>query len=369
MGFVSDESVLARRPRKQQAARDECLSFFRAVSGLPDAIEEWRRWWLRNQGLIEAAFEPGDYELLRTGRLDAAAMILRRQKFEEGLNCRLTTLFSAPALSEAALHAIEQPNGARLPDDYIDFLLSFNGAHVEPGCFQCGGVERLIAGFLPAEGGLRADHPWHTQRSHQGLWPIAELLSTGWAAGAGKAISGELLVLDRGAVRLWRGDIESPVANSFRELLSTLHYPQGGLPWMRTIDNGDSESFAAWLETGPNLSKRDPASGFLPFEYLATAKDRNAYLGTQWADEEGHKRAVGRDAIATSMLAQGAPTGRAFCHAVVHGKYGLAERLLPLSTELTRQDLLDARSFLRVPGREPLLKAVEQRLAATDSTP
>src|SRR5438445_13740380 len=111
---------------RQAAARQECLSFFRVVLQSSDAVEQWRRWWLAHQGTVEAAFEPGDYELLRTGRLDAAAMILRRPDFEPG-TCRFTTVFSSPALSEARLQAIQDERGIRLHADYCEFVLSYTG--------------------------------------------------------------------------------------------------------------------------------------------------------------------------------------------------------------------------------------------------
>jgi hypothetical protein len=351
--------------KRQAAARQECLSFFRTVVDALDAIQRWRRWWLDHQGLVEVAFEPGDYELLRTGRLDAAAMMLKRQDFEKAFTCRFTTVFSSSALSETRLQAIEQQHRIRLPADYRHFLLSFNGAHVQPGWFQCDRAERLILQLLPAEGGLAADHPWNAAHRQQALWPIAILNSRG-----GMAASNELLLLDHETIRFWRSDHESlgneqlvRVAGSFRELLCVLDYPEGGRPWMGLIDNGDLEGFTLWLHTNPDLDKRDPASGFLPFEYLAISRDINAYAGQPWADEEGQRRAVGRGSISQMMIERGASPGRGFYHAVAVRKFALAERLLPLSPQLARQDLLDARSVLRsAPGQEALLRAVEREL-------
>lgn len=124
------------------ALMDEFLPYFRAAVEQPGSVPSWSRWWAEHRNRAEDLLDPADFELLRTGKLEAARMVLRRSSLAWPSAVRVTPLWGAPSLSEEKLAAFEQERAIRLPPDYREFLLADNGGYVRPCCFRCPGNAR-----------------------------------------------------------------------------------------------------------------------------------------------------------------------------------------------------------------------------------
>lgn len=124
-----------------------------------------------------------------------------------------------PATKQDVTH-FEMGLGAVLPDDYRDFLLTYNGGHAEPAGFRVSAVNSLF-GFCQKHYCLLCNYYIHQNRFPVGVVPI------GNDAG-GNMICLVVSGLDRGKVLFWdheRGDDPdsfSFLAGSFTEFLQSL---------------------------------------------------------------------------------------------------------------------------------------------------
>jgi hypothetical protein len=332
---------------------DEFLTYFRAAQEQPGAVAPWSRWWAEHRNRAEDLLEPADFELLRTGRLEGARMILRRSGLAWPSAVRVTPLWGAPSLSGEKLAAFEQERGIRLPPDYREFLLAYNGGYVRPCCFRCPG-ERQIAAFSSVGGTMIPDLDRLPDLPGEYL-PIAAVNAAGSLCG-----SGDVLLLGAGAVWFWPG--LHRVAGTFDELMGSLDYPEQAKPWMERIERGDVAGFRQWVEASGDIGKRDPASGVTPLEYCALERDFNLPLGEFWVGEEGKRRRGARVEIAKLLLERGAEPGHAFPFAVLARNFEIAA-LVPLDRTGTG-DLREAWERLREgPGAKPqLLEKVSAEL-------
>ena len=126
----------------RSAPMDEFPPYFRAALEQPSAALPWSRWWAEHRNRAEDILDPADFELLRTGKLEAARMILRRSSLVWSSAVRVTPLWGAPSLSEEKLAGFEQERAIRLPADYREFPLAYNGGYVRPCCSRCPGNAR-----------------------------------------------------------------------------------------------------------------------------------------------------------------------------------------------------------------------------------
>jgi hypothetical protein len=300
---------------------------------------EWRKWWDGNRHEIEAVLEAGDFDLIRRGRMEAAEMLLRREKIAWRSNVRIVTPIGAPSLSEHKLQQFEQARGVVLPADYRAFMLAWNGGYVWPGWFR---AERSNA--LHTEPGERAILTLHaidaamivpsaadTPGIPADLLPIACLNAPGSLVASDDVLVVGVAGDEAGRVWLWPGDDKdvererlTPVAASFTALMDGLDYPVQGGPWMDHIDRGALTEFEKWMSTAGDVEARDPASGVTPIEYLALSRDFNLYLGDLWTDAEGKRRRQARLEMAKLLTNRGVHPGRAFYYAVAARTYEIA---------------------------------------------
>jgi hypothetical protein len=314
---------------------DEVLRYFRDAIERPESVPPWPKWWREESWRADRVFEPGDFELLRTGRLDAARMILRRAGWPA--KPRITAIFGTPCLTEESLAALE------LPPDYREFLLAYNGGYVTPCWFRAPG-EWAIAAFLSWGGTLDDFLPIADVCESFALSPRCETL--------------RLKVRGAGSGGVWLGPSE--VAGSFTELLSRLDYPEHARPWMEQIDNGDSAGFRLWVEGGGEFNRRDPASALTPLEYTAVARNYSTLGDSLWVRDDGLPRRKARYDIGKLLVERGAEPGRAFLRAIMHHNFEIARLLLP-PTGTSTADLRESRHWLRA-GNPELLAVVEQEL-------
>ena len=57
---------------------DEFIPYFRAALEQGGSVPPWSQWWVEHRNRAEDLLDPADFELLRTGKLEAARMVLRR---------------------------------------------------------------------------------------------------------------------------------------------------------------------------------------------------------------------------------------------------------------------------------------------------
>jgi len=359
---------------------DRCLNYFRdAAAGRP-GIPPWAEWWRANASLVEKNFGPTDYERLRRQGLVAARMIVRRTTLPWSSRASVATPFGSPAVDEENLAAFEDEHGVRFPAGYRDFLLAYNGGRPRPGWFHRPTPEPAdfhvaLFSHLHFEPSLPQPRCAHslqfTPPPPSGFFPIAQL-----------ATSDESLLLIKvagektGVIFYWADKFAgadrpapNPVAASFAELMDGLDYPEQARPWMELIDRADVDSVRKWLDTGPELDRRDPASGFTPIEYAAWGHDPDVALGDVHPADVRLRRACRE--IVEMLLARGAVPARALRHAFFARNTSIVKMLLAAGLDgVPAEDLRDVRYYLRnrpAWADDELKAAVEKELKARRS--
>lgn len=142
---------------------------------------------------------------------------------------------TGPPLTRDQLSRLERHIGIRLPGDYLDFLLRFNGGRPTPSSFPIRGFDLAHSGDIQRFFGISEHHEipdikWFIRtlsgRIPHGLLPIA-------GDGSGNVICLLLSGANRGTVYFWHHDAEkSPptysnlyyISDSFSDFLDSIHF-------------------------------------------------------------------------------------------------------------------------------------------------
>jgi hypothetical protein len=358
---------------------DEFLAYFRAAIERPESVPPWSKWWPANRNRVEQAFDNADFELLRTGKLNAARMILRRPGLAWPSHVRVIPTWGARSLSEENLAGYERGRSISIPDDFRQFLLAYNGGHIQPGWFRCSEAqadpqaERLIVGFSwftslqGINGSTQLNPQFEFPHLADDFLPVARLNAVG-----SFCVGDDILLLgvrgeERGGIWFWPADRKGfkrtglfQVASSFTELMHGLDYPAQAKPWMEQIDQGDVAGFLQWMEAGGDIRERDRASGTTPIEYAALAREFNLFLGQAWQNEEGKRRKMVRWKIAKLLLERGVEPGHTLIYALSARNIEIA-KAVPLDRTGTG-DLREAWDRLREgPAADSQFRAIVEK--------